>query len=181
MTTVINIPIADWHQQCPTAVQEHALRALEEGNVLFFPQLSFSVGETEVQFLSPTMGAKSKNISLDVATGKLCGSSLGEAAARPLQAMMQRFAKGSNDLMLNLLPHYQAGLIQARASFRPVEIVGRSTSWRKDDTRLHVDSFPSSPVQDRRILRVFSNVNPQGRSRSWRLGESFESVASRYL
>lgn len=28
---------------------------------------------------------------------------------------------------------------------------------------------------------VFSNVNPQGPSRSWRLGESFESVARRYL
>jgi len=181
MTTVINIPLADWNQQCPTAVQEHALRALEEGSVLFFPQLSFSVGEIEAQFPSLAMGAKSKNISLDITTGKLSGSSLGEAASRPLQAMMQRFARCSNDLMLNLLPHYKAGLIQARTSFRPVEIVGRSISWRKDDTRLHVDSFPSSPVQDKRILRVFSNVNPHGRSRSWRLGESFESVARRYL
>lgn len=181
MTTVINIPLADWHQQCPTAVQEHALRALEGGNVLFFPQLSFSVGEIEVQFPSLAMAAKNKNISLDITTGKLSGSSLDEMASRPLQAMMQRFARCSNDLMRNLLPHYKAGLIQARASFRPVEIVGRWISWRKDDTRLHVDSFPSSPVQDKRILRVFSNVNPHGRSRSWRLGESFESVARRYL
>ncbi len=84
MTTVINIPLADWHQQCPTAVavQEHALRALEEGNVLFFPQLSFSVGEIEAQFPSLATGAKSKNISLDITTGKLSGSSLGEAASR---------------------------------------------------------------------------------------------------
>jgi 3-deoxy-D-manno-oct-2-ulosonic acid (Kdo) hydroxylase len=181
MTSVINIPIAHWNQQCSTEVQENALRALEEGNVLFFPLLGFSVGETEAQFLSPTMSPKSKNISLDIGIGKLSGSSLDEAAARPLRAMMQRFAKSSNDLILSLLPHYKTGLIQGRTSFRPAEIAGRSTSWRKDDTRLHVDSFPSSPVQDKRILRVFANVNPHGRSRSWKLGESFESVARRYL
>jgi 3-deoxy-D-manno-octulosonic acid hydroxylase-like protein len=182
MTAVINIPIMDWNQQCLTAAQEHALHALEEGNVLFFPQLGFSIGETEAQFLNPsTTLANSKNISLDVGPGKLGGTGLDDVTAQPLHAMMQRFAKCSNDLMLNLLPHYKTDLIQDRTSFRPVEVAGRTTSWRKDDTRLHVDSFPSSPVQDRRILRVFCNINPHRRSRSWRLGEPFESVAKRYL
>jgi len=182
MTTVINIPLTDWNQQCLTATQEHALHALEEGNVLFFPQIGFSIGETEAKLLNPsTMFAKSKNISLDVATGRLGGTGLDEVTAKPLQAMMQRFSKCSNDLILSLLPHYKKDLVQARTSFRPVDVEGRSTSWRKDDTRLHVDSFPSSPVQDRRILRVFCNINPHGRNRSWKLGEPFESVAKRYL
>jgi hypothetical protein len=70
--------------------------------------------------------------------------------------------------------------MRARASFRPAEIAGRQTSWRKDDTRLHIDSFPASPVQGRRILRVFSNVNPSARARSWRLGEEFARVATRF-
>ena len=83
--------------------------------------------------------------------------------------------------MLNLFPRYESSITQARTSFRPVEILGRATSWRKDDTRLHVDSSPSSPVQDKRILRIFCNVNPDGRGRYWRLGESFPSVAARYL
>ena len=61
--------------------------------------------------------------------------------------MMQRFAASSRALLRNLLPRYETGLLQARTSFRPVEIAGRPTSWRKDDTRLHVDSFSSSPVQ----------------------------------
>ena len=107
MTTVINIPITDWNQQCMTAAQEHALHALEDGNVLFFPQIGFSIGETEAQFLNPsTMLAKGKNISLDVVTGKLGGTGLDEVTAKPLQAMMQRFAKCSNDLMLSLLRIY---------------------------------------------------------------------------
>ena len=44
----------------------------------------------------------------------------------------------------------------------------------------HVDSFPATPVQDRRILRVFANVNPEGRPRSWRVGEDFDGLAARF-
>src|SRR5213594_3777467 len=69
---------------------------------------------------------------------------------------------------------------RGRASFRPAEIAGRATTWRKDDTRLHVDSFPATPSGGRRILRVFSNVNPAGRPRSWRVGDDFEAVARRF-
>jgi hypothetical protein len=95
--------------------------------------------------------------------------------------MMARFATQSRILLRNLLPRYAADLEQRRTSYRPVEIVGRSLSWLRDDTRLHVDSFPSSPTQGKRILRVFSNVNPQGRCRTWKLGESFKQVVKRYI
>ena len=57
-----------------------------------------------------------------------------------------------------------AWLAGARASVRP-KSPGAQTSWRKDDTRLHVDSFPATPSGGRRILRVFTNVNPEGRAR----------------
>jgi hypothetical protein len=95
--------------------------------------------------------------------------------------MLARYAASSRSLLRKLLPHYAPTLQQARTSFRPVEIAGRDISWRKDDTRLHVDSFPSSPTGGDRILRVFSNVNPNGQSRTWRLGESFEAVSRRFL
>ncbi len=180
MTTIIGLPIKSWNQGCSQATQEHALHVLEEGGVLFFPQLGFLMEEAEGRFLSPAIVGKSKNVSFDISTGKLRGSRVGEVEIKLLKDMMQRFATCSNDLLFNLLPRYKAGLVKSRTSFRPVEIADRQTSWRKDDTRLHVDSFPSMPVQGKRILRVFSNVNPQGKSRYWRLGESFESVASRY-
>src|SRR5262249_22750790 len=50
-----------------------------------------------------------------------------------------------------------------------------------DDTRLHVDAFPSRPMQGRRILRVFSNVNPAGAPRVWHVGEDFETMAQQFL
>jgi hypothetical protein len=58
---------------------------------------------------------------------------------------------------------------------------GRASTWRKDDTRLHIDSFPSSPTGGARLLRVFSNINPGGRARTWRTGEAFETIARQHL
>jgi hypothetical protein len=181
MTRVVSLPIATWDDSGSTAEQQHAIRALEQGSVLFLPRLRFAMEEFEGRLLTPSIVAKSKNVSLDCSSGALRGSSAEGAEVGLLRSMMQRFAASSAALLCNLLPRYETGLLTGRTSFRPVEIATRSTSWRKDDTRLHIDSFPSSPVQGRRILRVFSNVNPHGQSRIWKLGESFESVARRYL
>src|SRR5206468_5734045 len=43
-----------------------------------------------------------------------------------------------------------------------------------------IDSFPATPVHGRRILRIFTNVNPAGRPRSWRVGEDFEQMVARF-
>ena len=54
-------------------------------------------------------------------------------------------------------------------------------SWRKDDTLLHVDAFPSRPNRGERILRVFSNVHPEGVPRVWKVGDLFEDTAKEFL
>lgn len=181
MTDVIVLPIAAWDQPCSTVEQEQATRALESGNVLFFPQLRFAIEPGEAQLLSPTAVGRSKNVSLDPAKGTLGGSNADAAERELLQGMMARFAALSAALLRTLLPHYGENLRQARTSYRPVEVAGRSSSWRKDDTRLHVDSFPSSPTRGKRILRVFANLHPQGHTRNWRLGEPFEDIARRFV
>lgn len=181
MTEIVNLPIASWDAPCSLTQQERALRALERGGVLLFPLLQFSTHETEDQLLSPHVAGEDKNISFNPANGTLRGSSVAAAQMKLLRGMMQRFASFSKILLQNLFPHYEAGLQQARTSYRPIEITGRTTSWRKDDTRLHVDNFPSSPTHGKRILRVFTNINPHGQARRWRLGEPFESVARRYV
>src|SRR5437667_1325448 len=95
--------------------------------------------------------------------------------------MLSRFSDEAQAFVAGACPEYAPHLMSGRTSFRPVEIAGRASSWRKDDTRLHIDSFPATPVQGRRILRVFTNVNPHGRTRSWRIGEPFEDVAQRFV
>lgn len=181
MTDVISFPIDHWDRSFSTTEQDRALHALEGGSVLFFPRLGFSLLDGEDRLLSPSIAGKGKNVSLDPAGGPPRGSGADGVELNLLRGMMTRFATSSSTLLRNLAPRYVAGLEQGRTSFRPVEIAGRSTSWRKDDTRLHVDSFPSSPTRGNRILRVFANLNPNGQSRTWRLGESFDGVANRYL
>ena len=149
---------------------------LEAGAVLFLPELSFDVRPGERPHFSPSI-AVAKNVSFDPATGRLGGVAKVDES---LTTMLSRFSEAAGSLASALFPGYRGRLERARASFRPAEIAGRQTTWRHDDTRLHIDSFPATPVQGRRILRVFSNVNPDGRHRSWRVGEPFEEVAGRF-
>lgn len=180
MTDILALSLASWSPRPTAGEQQQALDALEGGAVLFLPQLRFALDDDEARVLSPALAGQSKNISFDPASGQLRGASADEADLQRLKRVMARFAASTRSLLEQLLPHYATALQQARTSFRPQEIAGRPTSWRKDDTRLHVDSFPSSPTQGRRLLRVFSNINPHGADRHWRLGEPFEAAARRF-
>lgn len=173
---------ASWQATFDQDRQQEATRLLEDGAVLFFPRLAFELSQSERRFLVPeVVDPKTKNISYDVRDGSVRGSTLVGSDALILQQMLARYARQSLDLIRSLLPHYIPSLQQARTSYRPVEVSGRQSSWRKDDSRLHVDAFPSSPNQGKRLLRVFSNINPSGKDRLWRVGEPFEQVARRFL
>lgn len=163
-----------------TAEGEDLVARLERGDVLFFPNLPFAVEPDEAPLFSPAILSSAKNASFDPASGRTGGTTLEGADRERLGRLLSRFSDRAASLVDRILPAYHGQLQRARASFRPAEIAGRATSWRKDDTRLHVDAFPASPVQGRRILRVFSNVNPAGRPRSWRVGEDFEALARRF-
>src|SRR5262245_45927608 len=181
MTDVIEIPCEDWRRVCTAPVLGAALQNLERGNVLLLPRLGFSLRSDELQVMMLEVGDDSKNVSLDPSRGILRGSSAAEHQQRILCGMMGRFGMLTLNLLTNLFPRYASDLQQAKISFRPIEIRDRRTSWRKDDTRLHVDSFPSSPTHGQRILRIFANVNPSGEARVWRLGNSFEEAAEYFL
>jgi hypothetical protein len=160
--------------------EDGALHALEAGDVVFLPSLRFALLPHEAPLLTPAILGRAKNASFDPSTARLGGASVAGEQAASLRAMMQRFSDAALALAVDLFPHYRSRLDRRRASYRPAEIAGRSTTWRKDDTRLHVDSFPATPSAGHRILRIFTNVNPDGRVRSWRVGGEFEQVARRF-
>ncbi len=166
----------------PVPVMDRAARALESGKVLFFPRLAFALNAEEYAFLDPRCSdGRSKNISYDPSSGVLKGTGLAGSERERLQAMVARFAQSAHALVATLIPAYGRQLRMGRTSYRPIEVKERPSSYRKDDSRLHVDAFPSRPNRGERILRVFSNVNPDGRGRIWRLGEPFEACAKRFL
>jgi len=153
-----------------------ATACLESGNVLWQRDAFFTVAAHEQPLFSPSILAGGKNVSFDPATGRVGGSSSTGETLEVLRRMLSRFSDEARAFVEQTCPQYAPHLIRGRTSFRPVEIAGRPSSWRKDDTRLHIDAFPATPVQGRRILRVFANVNPHGRPRSWRIGDSFDEV-----
>ncbi len=156
---------------------------LEEGHVVYLSNMAFLLNENESQFLSPDIiDNNAKNISYHPATKQLGGcSKLSDVNSLAMQQFMHRYCDYAKELIRCLLPAYYNHIETGRTSYRPVEIKGRPSSYRKDDTRLHVDAFPSMPVQGRRILRVFCNVNPENTARVWNLGEPFTNVAKRFL
>jgi hypothetical protein len=179
MTEIVTLDIAGWRPVLPPGAHEASVRAIERGGVLVLPHVNFTLSEREGRFLSPTWSdGRAKNVSLDGATLK--GAAGTDADLADLAAMIARFAENAAALVATLFPRYAAYVKRARTSFRPQPAVGRNVSWRKDDSRLHIDAFPSRPNHGERILRVFSNVNP-GEPRVWRVGEPFETMAKTLL
>lgn len=181
LSLLLPLSHASWADSVPPDLADIAIAALEQGRVLFLPNLPFTVHAAEQRMFSPSILSSNKNTSFDTATGRVGGTTLAGAERETLRSVLARFSNQAASLVDRLFPRYRGQIARARTSFRPAEVAGRYTSWRKDDTRLHVDSFPASPVQGRRILRVFSNVNPAGRPRSWRVGGEFEALASRFV
>lgn len=175
------LPIADWHGPFEQVLQMHAVDALESGHVLQ-AQLPFQILPDEAFLLSPSiMGSERKNISFDSASGRIGNTALSGAQADRLRTMLRRFGDAAETLLQDLLPGYASAMQRARTSFRPAEISGRSYSPRHDDTRLHIDAFPTRPMHGRRILRLFSNIAADGAARAWRVGEPFPDFARQFL
>ena len=172
--------IAAWPPR--QADQAAALSALEQGEVAVLPKLAFPLLDGEESLLDPRVcDGRSKNISFDPSTGRIGGLNTDDLRGLLVRRLMERFSAWSLETARTLLPEYAAALQLARTSLRPCEIENRAISPRKDDRRLHIDAFPANPVQGRRILRLFANVDPEGRQRVWNIGEPFEPFATRFL
>ncbi|WP_058529112.1 Kdo hydroxylase family protein [Legionella londiniensis] len=159
-----------------------ALAALESGKVVFLPNYCFTLNQHEHMFTESILSPNRKNVSYDFQSRKLSGVCKHHSIeqANKVRQFMHRYAEFSRQLLESLLPSYQNELRLGRTSYRPAEIQGRKSSKLKDDTRLHVDSFPATPVNGQRILRVFCNINPEGKPRVWHLGEPFSQVLEQF-
>lgn len=181
---VKTLTISYWREALPADLQTELTVAIESGQLLYFPNLAFPLTQQEQQALSPDcVSTKSKNISFDLLTDELKGlaSHVPDEQITIIHNIVERYAISAQDFIHTLFPQYVKGLLVGRTSLRPVEISDRPTSYRKDDKRLHVDAFPANPNHGMRILRVFTNINPHGQPRVWKIGEPFEQVVQRFL
>ena len=172
--------VSTWDYPFTAIEGETNTTRIESGDILYLPQLPFVLKSTEKSLLSPAvLDKQAKNVSFNPMTGRLKGSSR-KANQSLLTCLMERFSATSQQFLENLLPHYRGSLLVGRTSFRPVEVLGRESSPLKDDTRIHIDAFSATPNQGKRILRVFCNINPNGMSRLWQVGEPFQKVVDQF-
>ena len=177
-TFVKLISETSWHQPAPRL--EWA-KYLEAGEVLHFNSLPFDISQPErALFNANLLAPKARNLSLD-SNGLIKGFQGPENLKTDLSEFIFRFRGLANELVNSAFPMYGEKIRIAPTSFRPKEVESRKQSVRADDRRLHVDAFPSRPNYGERILRVFLNINPNGKPRVWRIGEPFEDIANRFI
>jgi hypothetical protein len=133
--------------------------AVEAGKVLYFPQLSFQLTEQEKALLRSMCAIPRRAISAFNVDGSIKGVAGDEATQAQVAGMVRALATR---------PALIAGLFPPICRWcawhppAPSQVETRAQSWRADDKRMHVDAFPSRPNYGERILRVFTNVNPDG-------------------
>ena len=156
--------------------------ALESGSVLVFRELDFPLSSFEQRFVErPFADGKAKNVSIRGEAALLKGAAGSEEEQEALRQVLIRYRAFAKALIDEHLPAYTGKATLAGTSYRPFDVDRRKLSWRRDDTRMHVDAFPSNPLGEKRILRIFRNINAEGQPRHWRVGEDFGSMAEKFL
>ncbi|MGH6986561.1 MAG: Kdo hydroxylase family protein [Caulobacteraceae bacterium] len=152
--------------------------ALEREGLLVLDDEEFALQEQERSiFASQLAFGASKSASFNPLTGE----ARGHGGCKASELLMARYAGWARRLLETRLSRYRSALEIGRTSLRWRDAADAPRSERKDDRRLHADAFASQPTGGKRILRVFSNINPDGEPRRWRIGEPFDDYAGRWL
>src|SRR5690242_5208749 len=177
--------IADFGPQGWSAEADAELRArqccelLEKGEILFFPRPPFPLAEDDRNYLTGQRRMDSrlhKNISYRPGEDLLRGFSDGQENENRMHGIMRAYSGAVAGFVSRLLSPYAGKFQLDYASFRPLEEEGRDLPLHKRNDLLHVDAFPSRPTRGGRILRVFTNINPDT-SRVWNVAERFDVLA----
>jgi hypothetical protein len=156
---------------------------LELGNILYFSATPFDFPDDWRSFLLQQRKAESrhhKNIAYRPAEDRLTGfSGENKEAQTRVHEILRNYSASVVECLSNLLPDYKQHWRLDYASFRPFEEQGRDLRVRARNDLLHTDAFPTRPTNGDRILRFFTNLNPE-KPRVWLTGQTFEALAEKY-
>jgi hypothetical protein len=168
--------------QMSRAASDDLCARLESGDILFFPTSPVALDEADRTFLLRQKQSEAfhKNISYRPGPDRLKGVDARDAAARDrTHRVMRDYSRQAVAFMASFLPAYARDWKVDFASFRPIEENGRKVALRARNDLIHVDSFPSRPSYGDRLLRIFTNINPE-RPRVWVTSDNFEQLAWQY-
>jgi hypothetical protein len=158
-------------------------KALEAGNILFFPSTPFLFPKKDIDFLlTQRQGSSSnrKNIAYKPQIDRITNHDTKDvAAAEKLKEILRNYSKQVTRFLSFLLFPYASEWKHDYASFRPFQEKGRNLRLRARNDLLHCDAFPTRPLHGARILRFFTNINPT-ESRHWITSKSFAELAEEF-
>lgn len=155
---------------------------LERGGILFFRNPPFDLPREDHEFLIAQRDAQAllhKNVSYRPNQDRLKGFAGEDSARDRLHRIMKGYSSKVTAFFNRFLIPYAGKWRRDYASFRPIEESGRKLPLRKRNDLLHVDAFPTRPTRGDRILRVFTNLNPDS-PRVWQTTLEFEALARQY-
>jgi 3-deoxy-D-manno-octulosonic acid hydroxylase-like protein len=157
-------------------------RALEQGRILLFSPSPVALREEDLGLLlrqRPDGARYHKNIAYRPAEDRVTGAARRGDDAAGLTRVLREYSRSVVRFTASILPAYAAAWRVDFASFRSEEEEGRALPLRCRNDLVHVDAFPTRPTRGDRILRVFTNVNPED-PRVWASGGTFEDLAARF-
>lgn len=171
MTEIVSTPINHW--QPGQRASSSLIDALERGNIVYFPNLKFDAAE-QFQNLcnSSVLRSNQRYISLEPHSQQLRGH---KSHSLELQRLLNAYQCHSAALMRHYFPCYQNSISLGHTCFIPAKQTQPSLP-----VGLHIDAFPSTPLHGKRILRLFTNISPDGKAKAWQLGEPFNLVMERF-
>ncbi len=154
---------------------------LETGGILVFPEMPLELSEEDYRFLlgqRQTEASYHKNIAYRPGQDKLTGAASRTDRDR-LRRILSAYSQQAARLLARWLPRYAEKSRLDFASYRPFEEEGRKLSLHSRNDLLHVDAFPTRPTNGDRILRFFTNLNPE-QARVWLTSDPFEALAKAF-
>lgn len=155
-------------------------KELERGNILFFAKNPFEFPASDQTFLlsqRQSGSKKRKNIAYKPELDKITNHETEDATEKEqMKQALRNYSSQVATFLTTLLPSYAASWKLDYASFRPFQEKGRSLRMRARNDLLHVDAFPTRPLNGSRILRFFTNINP-AESRKWITSKPFGELA----
>ena len=157
--------------------------ALEEGNILFSPQIPFSFPQEEIDFLLAQRqgsSASRKNIAYKPQLDQITNhDTKDEEKSERLKTILRGYSERVVQYLSKILAPYAKEWKLDYASFRPFQEQGRKLRLRARNDLLHVDAFPTRPVHGARILRFFTNINPT-EGRKWITAQPFADLLAQF-
>jgi hypothetical protein len=161
----------------------HYCQKLEEGKIIVFDAIPFDLPESDRSFLlsQKQSGFKAhKNVSYRPQQDLLRGAAEeNPEEAKRLHELMRNYSNQVVQFLSKFLAPYAPHWSLDFATWRPLEEKNRDLPLHKRNDLLHVDAFPSRPSHGSRILRCFTNINPE-RARVWATTQGFETLAERF-